>query len=657
MVIGKNQVIEKSNLMSQFDNSDHDGDNVIAAAMHSKQARADFKYAFVKNLVEFEHMDKLLIDYEHESIYSAFMLTLRAKENLAKFPDREIVKLNTLDELVADIDLVESEPGRQFYIKEFDRTLSYVEWLIHISLFGELENSVELLGEPFYEIEKDGILNKKNLLKLTERFWAIVQELNSKDIEFDFWLNIHEFDKFLLECSTVITHCNPSFDLKDFAVGNKEIEEFKNNLFKAEPFLAFHQNMILFEKVKSSVEEDPENILNLVFNSGARLKSVQLLKAASNSGIPTDIYGKAFEANISNSLLDGLTEEEYFMTGDSARLALAQRQEAIPKGGELQRKFFFTTGILKLDKELEDCGTDKYFKIHIKNKNVLKLLNHRWWWNDATGKEEKIDINDESLIGLDILIRSPITCKHSGYRICKKCFGSKIPDSVNLGAIIGSGLSEGIIQSVLRTHHFGGAFIATEDKKLLDILREASFTENTITLEKSFESIGTLEDQLEYVLNYLKDIYTEEDIEINIQKEDAKIVLAINVINLPFNDDSVKTLNSIVSLIDKNREGAALIDPSVLYDKLSIVIEQNDILSVYLELIISLLYYDEDDILYRYSEKEPVKQVALKNIIEMLDPKLSIFYNFSNRAISKIYTKSTDISVEHMYHDLLEIYK
>ena len=79
-----------------------------------------------------------------------------------------------------------------------------------------------------------------------------------------------------------------------------------------------------------------------------------------------------------------------------------------------------------------------------------------------------------------------------------------------------------------------------------------------------------------------------------------------------------------------DREKTALINPTELFTLLQEVIEQNNILSVYLELIISLLYYDEDGILYRYSNKEISNQVALKNIIEVLDPKLGIFYNFSN---------------------------
>ncbi len=73
-------------------------------------------------------------------------------------------------------------------------------------------------------------------------------------------------------------------------------------------------------------------------------------------------------------------------------------------------------------------------------------------------------------------------------------------------------------------------------------------------------------------------------------------------------------------------------------------------------MILSLLFYDEEGVLIRYSDDEIFKQVALKNIIEQLDPKLSIFYNFSNRAISNVYKAKFSKSTKHMYNDILDIY-
>ncbi len=647
MIIGSNQVVEKSNLTSRFDNHDYDGDSLGIFALHSNQAKHDFKYAYVKNLTEFEHLDELLIDYEHESIYSAYMLTLKASENIQKTD-----QVAVLSDIVFTAQDIKDTPGRLIHINDFNKDMTLVEAAINSSLLTPFKNLLLEMDryQEIYSIEVNGLLTKKNLGKLTTKYWELINEINSyygKD-KVNFWDGIHELDKFFLEMSAVVSYCSPSFDLQDFVVSSPEITSFKENLIKEEPFIAFHQNMLLFEKISDAISEQPDNILNTVFNSGARLKSVQLLKAASNTGIPTDIYGKAFGENIENSLLDGLSPKEYFMTGDSARLALAQRQEAIPKGGELQRKFFFTVGTLKLDREVYDCGTKKYFEMLVKNVDHLELLNHRWYLNPETDQEELIDISDESLVGQTIKIRSPITCKNDDYKICQKCLGKKHPSSVNLGSLVGAALSEGIIQSVLRAHHFGGAFIANENHELFDALRRSEFI--------GPDTVVCSQVDADFIKEYLYQIYKEDEIEFNEEEIKTKIHLKIKVLELPFNDDSVKVLNRIVSLIDRNRDASSLIRPNDLYDQLEIVIEQNHILSVYLELILSLLYYDEDGVLFRYSEKEPVAQVALKNVVELLDPKLSIFYNFSNRIISKIYNKKVEGKINHMYLDLINCY-
>ncbi len=674
MIIGSNQVMEKSNMTSRFDNSDHDGDSLIALALHSSQAKEDFKYAYVRNLVEFEHMDELLMDYEHEAIYASFMLAKMADENRFPFVGITTQEDFKLKEEKFNLNYISEHPGSTKNYAPFG-LLTIVEAAINQVLCQPfLDIDPNFFDEPLYLISRDGLLNKKNLTKLTERFWNSILKINEgkeKDI-LNFWDIIHEFDKFLLECSAGITYCIPSFDLKDFAVQSDEITEFKKNLIQVEPFLAFHQNLVLFEKVSEEIAKNESNILNLVFKSGARLKSVQLLKAASNTGIPTDIYGKSFPVNIKNSLLDGLTQEEYFIAGDSARLALAQRQEAIPKGGELQRKFFFTIGILKLAPEVENCQSDiplvdqKTYPITIKSWSHLKLMNHRYYRDyrdtdtlnpiqevfimETDSTDENIINEHKKLVGRTIEFYSPVTCQCKDYTICKQCFGNKLPESINLGSTVGAALSEGIIQSVLRTHHFGGAFIAKEDYKLMEIMRRAKF--------EAPDSIISTKEDINYIIEYLQGIYQEEEWEHRLMDMGPdEVLLKIIIYELPFNDDSVKVLNGIVSLIDRNRSGVDLIEPSDLYDKLEHVIEQNGILSTYLELVISLLYYDEDGTLLRYSDKKVDNQVALKNIIEILDPKLGIFYNFSNRIISKIYNRDVKEPVDHMYNDLIDVYR
>jgi len=665
MEIKRNRVMEVNDLISRLFNFDFDGDTMAGYSIQSKQSLIFFPKMFVKNLIEFEHMDELLIDYEHESIYSAFMLSKKAKENFDKLiQDEENVKdLKELnDEIINDINanifftLNKSffNGGIPFALYQ-NKPISFFELLIN-KILGTIEkdkNEYKLL----YTFDTYGILKKKKLNKLTYDFYKWLKEKNQ---ETEFWDRIHLFNKFLLEGSTVFSYSIATFTAKDFLVHNEEIEKFKEKLIQNEPFLAFHQNLLLFEKyILPEVNKNKDGILYNLFESGARLKSVQLLKAVSNTGVPTDIYGKAKPMNIKNALLDGLTPEEYFESGDSARLALAQRQESIPRGGELQRKFFFSTGILRQNKEVYDCfehtGKERYFEIEIKDKKYLKTLKHRYYKLSKNDEEKIIQGNEEDLIGKTIFLRSPITCQLDNYEICQKCLGEKRPLTENLGAPIGQYLSEAIIQSVLRAHHFGGVFLAKEDKKLIEILDNVDYirTDQEITILE-----GSKED-IEYIENFLKEKYEEQQIEIYTFHEKDKSKIEIIVHDLPYSEDAVKILKEITALIDKNNNINEEFIKSTFH-KLIDISDENGILNIYFELVMSLLYYDEDNVLYRYSEKEPQKQFALKEIINNIDPKLSIFYNFSKKTIEKIFTNkkvSQSQNVFHMYRDLVSIYK
>jgi hypothetical protein len=201
MIIGSNQVMEKSNMTSRFDNSDHDGDSLIALALHSEEARNDFKYAFAKNLMEFEHMDELLIDYEHESIYASFMLTKMAEAGKGYSDIGENKELSLMDRTFT-IEDFRDNPGSKSKYEVFGY-LTNVEAAINQSLLKPLkELSGYIVDTPIYTIERDGQLSKKNLMRLTERVFRVIQSLNkTAGTELiNFWDVIHEFDKFLLEC-------------------------------------------------------------------------------------------------------------------------------------------------------------------------------------------------------------------------------------------------------------------------------------------------------------------------------------------------------------------------------------------------------------------------------------------------------------------------
>jgi hypothetical protein len=351
--------------------------------------------------------------------------------------------------------------------------------------------------------------------------------------------------------------------------------------------------------------------------------------------------------NIKNSLLDGLTREEFFIAGDSARLALDQRQTAIPKGGELQRNFYYNLGFLYLS-GVEDCGTTKGLKFEVESKSHLKSLYGRYFM-DGT----EINVDDDSLIGQEIELRSPCGCKGDHYSICNKCFGHKQPQSTALGASVGSYVSESIIQTVLRAHHFSGAFITNISKNMLELIKSLQFSSPNI-VKGDEEKVKQLETYM------LENYYEKGDITFD-KVSNEKDTYEINVHKLPFNDDSVKLLGNIMGMINKNRAAELnnLIPQDEMYSfLLDNIVIPNGILSIYIELILSVLYYDESDTMIRYSDKEPSYQVSLKSVVEKLDSSLAIFHNFSNTAITRVYQNlgKRESLDNHMFYNMIDIF-
>jgi len=632
--IPNNQVMGVNTMESKKFNFDFDGDTMAAFSITSEEAQKEFPLFDSANSKKFEHNGAIIPEPEHESIYAAFMLIKQPKiiieKNVHIIDDKEIY--DNYDSFKPNIKSLNKEPHKRVVIGEDEMFYS-------VATFNKACN-----------INISIIKDQDSLDKRKMKY--VLNELYHYD-EDKFYDNLHNLNKFLLECSSVVSYCSPTFDSKDFDIYNEEIISYKKTLIN-EPFIGFHQNDILFnDLIIPEVKKNHSNILNLVFESGARIKSVQLLKAASNNGIPTDINGKGKAINTPQSLLEGKTAPEFYIESDSARLALAQRQDAIPKGGELQRKFYYQYGYLKQSFE-EDCGCQDGLNIEIKNQTHLNSLDGRWY---KINKEDKWRLinprKKEELIGLNIILRSATHCKSKNYKICKRCLGELRPQSANLGTKIGAYVSESIIQSVLRTHHFSGAFITEIKKELKEIMSKLEFQSPDFIKYKDKKDLDDLKN---YMIKYY---YKEDDFEfkkVSKYKDTYKVKLVVH--NLPYNDDAVKLLLNIISVIDINREGDKLMPKEEMYYKLcENIIFPNKIYSYLIELIISMMYYDEDGVLSRYSSKQDYKQFAIKNIISNLDPRLTIFYKLTDSSITNILTTNKFEEINHMYYDLLKYYK
>ena len=510
-----------------------------------------------------------------------------------------------------------------------------------------------------FEINK--VHNKKSVKYMFDNIYKI-----SKN-NIDFMNRIWKLNQFLNEISSIHNSAIPTFEADDFVISSPEISEFKEN-FVTEPILGFHQNMYLFKKIVLPYIADyknGDNILNKVFKSGSRLKEVQLMKSTASSGIPTDIYGKAINRNVTTSLLESLKPDEMFDLANGARMALAARETLIPVSGEMQRIIMNSIGFIMLDQTVEDCGCEHGFKLTVKDEKHLRSLQNRVLVDGHVIDPE----TDKHLIGEEIEVFSPMTCKLDNFKICKKCWGKHMPPHDKkgisyVGTLAASAVVEQLLQSSLRLHHTGGTW---EMEKLYSEIWDMFDRGVRFWSQKNEDGEPiTYTDAGEQDLEILKNIfipryYSEEEIEfVEVESGVTAIVPHIRLQN----QDASRILREFANLVYRKREtGAAkkeseLINPHDFYSRvIDVIFEGAYLLSVYVEVIISALFYDENLDSIRYSDKPPVQQVPLKSVIQTIDPKLSIFYKLSNSALKNIYKDDNKYDLDHMIYELMRCYK
>jgi len=196
-------------------------------------------------------------------------------------------------------------------------------------------------------------------------------------------------------------------------------------------------------------------------DSGARGSWEQMKQLVLSRGYVSDVGGKIRPELIRSSLVRGLTQKEFFNSCWGARKGLLDTALSTGTSGYLTRQLIYSCISSELDLEVDDCGTDDYMEIFVKDKKMVKSILWRYYLND--GVITKITTqNYDSLIGKFIKLRSPIYCKSK--KICKKCYGDlyRILHSDKVGFIAAQAIGEVAVQLVLRTFHLSGVAQASD---------------------------------------------------------------------------------------------------------------------------------------------------------------------------------------------------
>jgi len=200
-----------------------------------------------------------------------------------------------------------------------------------------------------------------------------------------------------------------------------------------------------------------------VIDSGARGSWDQVKQLVLTRGFISNFDGEILPLPIKHSLIEGLTEEEFFYSTYGCRKGLLDVALNTGTSGYLSRKLIFTCANLQIDTELEDCGTQDLLEVDVNSELKAKMLIGRYYSdNDVLNNITKDNYKD--FVGKVINIRSPILC--TSPTICHKCYGDlyKSLNSRFIGIIAAQTLGERGTQLVLRTFHTSGsAVIKGED--------------------------------------------------------------------------------------------------------------------------------------------------------------------------------------------------
>ena len=202
-----------------------------------------------------------------------------------------------------------------------------------------------------------------------------------------------------------------------------------------------------------------------LIDSGARGSWDQIKQLILTRGFISNFNGEILPQPIKHSLIEGLTEEEFFFSTYGCRKGLLDVALNTGTSGYLSRKLIFTCANLQIDVNEKDCGTTDCLTVKVTSPRKARMLVNRFMNTPNNGLIKITKDNCMDLLDKTIEIRSPIFCKNP--KICQTCYGDlyKKLNSRFVGIIAAQTLGERSTQLVLRTFHTSGSAIIKGDQR------------------------------------------------------------------------------------------------------------------------------------------------------------------------------------------------
>lgn len=295
------ETIHVSPLFLEPLNMDADGDTSALYMIHDLAAlRECEEKAFLRNTIHYDQNDNYLATIRHEALYAAFVLT---KE---KFNKEDIVfyNLENLNQLPENIHIWNESLYSAVQMKS-----------------GELYSYGTCLFNKFCGFDKVVItksIGKKSANKVSEEIYNYFGKNNKKYYE-----NLTNLEKQLFFFTSVSKY-TPSLDIEEMvALKDEETTrlflQLPNNNIK----LGYYIVEALTNRCIEKMDED--STLYKLFKSGSRFSRAQLARSAIAISYSADANNVVISKPIKTSLLEGLTEDQYFRVAPATRKSIKDR--------------------------------------------------------------------------------------------------------------------------------------------------------------------------------------------------------------------------------------------------------------------------------------------------------------------------------------------
>lgn len=289
------------------------GDTLALYVLHDTGAlREAEEKAFLMNTIRYNQNDGFLASIRHEALYAAFVMT---KQN---FDKNNIIcdNLESLNDLPESMSLWNDHLYHAVKMKS-----------------GEMYSYGMCLFNKFCGFDKMLInfsIGKKSSKEINENIYRYHNKDNKK-----YYDTLTHLEKQLLFFISSTVH-TPSLDIEEMAdlkddLTNKFFKQLPNNNIK----LGYH---IVEARTNKCIENMPEDSgLYKLFKSGSRFSRAQLSRSAISIGYSANADNIVIKQPIKSSLLEGLSEDQYFRVAPATRKSIKDKSRHTPSSGYLER--------------------------------------------------------------------------------------------------------------------------------------------------------------------------------------------------------------------------------------------------------------------------------------------------------------------------------